>query len=124
MALHYYFGYFFNGGVKCVELPEPTSNTLSYYLKGCVLYLGPSGVDALQQSIIALALGSSVMATLSEQDFNQLIELGIDPAHSLTWTRCPIKSCYQAIVTALFCIVATPRPLNLQFKIEVLVSRL
>ena len=88
-----------------VELPGPTgeSNTLSYHPKGCVLCLGPSDVDSLQQSIVALALGNSVMSTLNQQDFDQLIELGVDPKalfrmKSTASSELLARDCYDAII--------------------------
>ena len=90
---------------QSVELPGPTgeSNTLSYHPKGCVLCLGPSDVDALQQSIIALALGNSVMSTLNQQDFDQLIELGVDSNVLFRMNEMPNNkflesNCYDAIL--------------------------
>lgn len=76
---------------RSIELPGPTgeSNTLSYHSKGCVLCLGPSDADALQQSIVALALGNSVMSMLNQQDFNQLINLGIDSNTLLRMNKGP-----------------------------------
>jgi RHH-type proline utilization regulon transcriptional repressor/proline dehydrogenase/delta 1-pyrroline-5-carboxylate dehydrogenase len=90
---------------QSIELPGPTgeSNTLSYHPKGCVLCLGPSDVDALQQSITALALGNSVMSTLNQQDFDQLIELGIDSNTLVRLSKTLYKEllgsdCYDAIL--------------------------
>ncbi len=60
------------------SLPGPTgeSNELSYHAKGCVLCLGPASSDALEQAIISLALGNSVIALLSEKDYSSLVGLG------------------------------------------------
>ena len=65
---------------QSVELPGPTgeSNTLSYHPKGCILCLGFSDKDALQQCLMAMALGNTVMTTLSQECFDQLIGLGFD----------------------------------------------
>ena len=59
-------------------LPGPTgeSNELSYHAKGCVLCLGPTPNDALEQAIMSLALGNSVIALLSEKDHSSLVGLG------------------------------------------------
>ena len=90
---------------QSVELPGPTgeSNTLSYHPKGCVLCFGPSDADALQQSILALALGNSVMSVLNQQDFDQLVELGIDSNTLFRMNRAPNNAflesdCYDAIL--------------------------
>lgn len=66
---------------QSIELPGPTgeSNTLCYHPKGCVLCLGPNNTDALQQSVLSLALGNSVMTAISQQDYDQLIDTGIKP---------------------------------------------
>ncbi|HIF88867.1 MAG TPA: bifunctional proline dehydrogenase/L-glutamate gamma-semialdehyde dehydrogenase PutA, partial [Candidatus Thioglobus sp.] len=94
-----------NQRLQSVELPGPTgeSNTLSYHPKGCVLCLGPSDVDALQQSIIALALGNSAMSMLNQQDFDLLIKLGIDSNTLFRMNTTPSKEflqsdCYDAIL--------------------------
>ena len=90
---------------QSAELPGPTgeSNTLSYHPKGCVLCLGPSDADALQQSITALALGNSVMSMLNQQDFDQLIKLGIDSNVLFRMNKAPNdefleSDCYDAIL--------------------------
>jgi RHH-type proline utilization regulon transcriptional repressor/proline dehydrogenase/delta 1-pyrroline-5-carboxylate dehydrogenase len=66
---------------QSIELPGPTgeSNTLCYHPKGCVLCLGPNNTDALQQSVLSLVLGNSVMTAISQQDYDQLIDTGIKP---------------------------------------------
>ena len=60
------------------SLPGPTgeSNELSYHVKGCVLCLGPTPNDALEQAIMSLALGNSVIALLSEKNHSSLVGLG------------------------------------------------
>jgi RHH-type proline utilization regulon transcriptional repressor/proline dehydrogenase/delta 1-pyrroline-5-carboxylate dehydrogenase len=62
------------------SLPGPTgeSNLLSYQAKGAALCLGPSSVDALMQTIIALALGNSTISLISQKNYSSLIKLGFD----------------------------------------------
>jgi RHH-type proline utilization regulon transcriptional repressor/proline dehydrogenase/delta 1-pyrroline-5-carboxylate dehydrogenase len=65
---------------QSVELPGPTgeSNTLSYHPKGCILCLGINDEDALQQCLMAMALGNAVMTILSQECIDQLIGLGVN----------------------------------------------
>jgi RHH-type proline utilization regulon transcriptional repressor/proline dehydrogenase/delta 1-pyrroline-5-carboxylate dehydrogenase len=62
------------------SLPGPTgeSNELSYQAKGTALCLGPGSVDALIQTIIALALGNSAISLISQKNYSSLIKLGFD----------------------------------------------
>ena len=64
---------------QSVELPGPTgeSNTLSYHPKGRVLCLGPTNLDVLQQTIVALALGNSVISNIGQDVADQLVGLGV-----------------------------------------------
>lgn len=92
---------------QSIELPGPTgeSNTLSYHSKGCVLCLGPSNTDVLQQSVLSLALGNSVMTAIGQQDYDKLIAVGIEPS-KLFRMQSPVNSellasdCYDVIMNA------------------------
>jgi RHH-type proline utilization regulon transcriptional repressor/proline dehydrogenase/delta 1-pyrroline-5-carboxylate dehydrogenase len=90
---------------QSVELPGPTgeSNTLSYHPKGCILCLGISDEDALQQCLMAMALGNTVMTTLSQECIDQLIGLGVNANKLFKMEAEPtaklLKSdCYEAIM--------------------------
>ncbi|MDB4038598.1 bifunctional proline dehydrogenase/L-glutamate gamma-semialdehyde dehydrogenase PutA [Candidatus Thioglobus sp.] len=61
-----------------IALPGPTgeSNSIRYKPKGTVLCLGPTAIDALKQTLLSLALGSSVISLIQEDEYNSLIALG------------------------------------------------
>jgi len=61
-----------------ISLPGPTgeSNNIRYKPKGTVLCLGPTTIDALKQTLLALALGNSVISLIQEDEYNSLITLG------------------------------------------------
>lgn len=61
-----------------ISLPGPTgeSNSIRYKPKGTALCLGPSAIDALKQTLLALALGNSVVSLIKEDEYNSLITLG------------------------------------------------
>ena len=61
-----------------VFLPGPTgeSNSIRYKPKGTVLCLGPTAIDALKQTLLALVLGNSVVSLIKEDEYNSLITLG------------------------------------------------
>ena len=61
-----------------VSLPGPTgeSNSIRYKPKGTVLCLGPTAIDALKQTLLALVLGNGVVSLIKEDEYNSLITLG------------------------------------------------
>ena len=61
-----------------VSLPGPTgeSNSIRYKPKGTALCLGPTAIDALKQTLLALVLGNSVVSLIKEDEYNSLITLG------------------------------------------------
>ena len=61
-----------------ISLPGPTgeSNSIRYKPKGTALCLGPTAIDALKQTLLALVLGNSVVSLIKEDEYNSLITLG------------------------------------------------
>ena len=61
-----------------VSLPGPTgeSNSIRYKPKGTALCLGPTAIDALKQTLLALVLGNGVVSLIKEDEYNSLITLG------------------------------------------------
>ena len=61
-----------------VSLPGPTgeSNSIRYKPKGTALCFGPTAIDALKQTLLALVLGNSVVSLIKEDEYNSLITLG------------------------------------------------
>ncbi|WP_416695030.1 bifunctional proline dehydrogenase/L-glutamate gamma-semialdehyde dehydrogenase PutA [Candidatus Pseudothioglobus sp. Uisw_050_01] len=61
-----------------ISLPGPTgeSNSIRYKPKGTALCLGPTAIDALKQTLLALVLGNSVISLIKEDEYNSLIMLG------------------------------------------------
>ena len=61
-----------------VSLPGPTgeSNSIRYKPKGTALCFGPTAIDALKQTLLALVLGNSVVSLIKEDEDNSLITLG------------------------------------------------
>ena len=89
---------------QSIELPGPTgeSNTLSYHPKGCVLCLGPTSLDVLQQTVISLALGNSVISIIEKDVVDRLMSLGVSPNMIVSvksWGDELLRSdCYDAIL--------------------------
>ena len=80
-------GEFFNFLTETIEsynsiisLPGPTgeSNELTYQAKGCVLCFGPSETDSIKQTILALALGNSVISQINSKVFSSLVDIGFN----------------------------------------------
>ena len=61
-----------------VSLPGPTgeSNSIRYKPKGTALCFGPTAIDALKQTLLALVLGNGVVSLIKEDEYNSLITLG------------------------------------------------
>ena len=61
-----------------VSLPGPTgeSNSIRYKPKGTALCFGPTAIDVLKQTLLALVLGNSVVSLIKEDEYNSLITLG------------------------------------------------
>jgi len=63
-----------------IILPGPTgeSNSIRYKPKGTALCLGPTAIDALKQTLLALVLGNSVISLIHEDEYNSLITIGFN----------------------------------------------
>ena len=59
-------------------MPGPTgeSNSIRYKPKGTALCFGPTAIDALKQTLLALVLGNGVVSLIKEDEYNSLITLG------------------------------------------------